>query len=250
MSGPSSLDELPPALRAPLNTLLNDLIASYGSTLRSVCLYGSGATQEYVHRRSAVTLLVVLAEVGLAELHQAALHAPRWRALGVVTPLLLTPQQIRSSLDVYPLELLEMKAHHHCLYGENPLTDLVFPPAAVRQQCERELMGKLITLREGFIEHGSDAQALESLLIRAFRALRPVLRGLVWFSGRSLPSSTPELFTLVEGSFGISVEAFRTLYALKQGTSQLVPAQLEALFDQLHETLGRLAEVVDQLHPA
>ena len=247
MSGPSSLDELPPALRAPLQTLLNDLIACYGPTLRSVCLYGSGATKEYVHRRSHVTLLVVLAEVGLSDLRQAALHAPRWQALGVVTPLLLTPQQIRSSLDVYPLEFLEMKAHHLCLHGENPLADLAFAPAAVRQQCERELIGKLITLREGFIEHGSNAKALESLLLRAFRALRPVLRGLVWLNQRSLPSTTPELFALVEGSFSISADAFRSLYALKQGTSRLAPAQLEALFDQLHDTLGRLAQVVDQL---
>lgn len=247
MSRPSSLDELPPALRAPLRTLLDDLIACYGPTLRSVCLYGSGATQEYVHRRSHVTLLVVLAEVGLSELRQAALRAPRWQALGVVTPLLLTPQQIRSSLDVYPLEFLEMKARHHCLHGENPLTDLAFTPAAVRQQCERELIGKLITLREGFIEHGSNTKALESLLLRAFRALRPVLRGLVWLNRQSLPPTTPELFSLVEGSFGISAEAFRSLYAMKQGTSRLAPAQLEALFGQLHDTLGRLSQVVDQL---
>jgi hypothetical protein len=74
-----------------------------------------------------------------------------------------------------------------------------------------------------------------------------VLRGLVWLNRQSLPPTTPELFSLVEGSFGISIEAFRSLYAMKQGTSRLAPAQLETLFGELHDALGRLSQVVDQL---
>ena len=190
---------------------------------------------------------MVLDVIDLAVLRQAALHAPRWRTLGVVAPLLLTPDQIRSSLDAFPLEYLEMKARHHSLYGEDPLTSLAFTPAAVRLQCERELRGKLITLREGFIEHGESASRLESLLLQGFNALLPTLRGLLWLKRGVLPSSNTDLFSLIEESFGISTEVFRSLHALKRRTTQFVPAQLEALFGQLHDTLDRLTQVVNQL---
>jgi len=250
MSRSRSLDGLDPALRTALTPLLDDLIASYPTTLRSVCLYGSGATADFVHRRSNLNCLVVLERVDLPALRQAAVHWPRWRALGVIAPLLLTLDQIRSSLDVFPLEYLEMKARHLCLHGEDPLIDLTFTPSAVRQQCERELRGKLITLREGFIETGHDSKALESLLLRAFSALQRILLGLVWLNRRSLPSTRKELFSLIEEIFRIPTEPFRSLDGLKRGTARLSSAELEELFGQLHDSLDRLTQAVDQMIPS
>ena len=250
MSRPHSLDALPQALRAPLSTLLDDLVASYSANLRAVCLYGSGATEEFVHRRSTPRILVVLDVVDAAAVRQAALHWPRWRSLGVVAPLFLTLEQIRSSLDVFPLEFLEMQARHLTLLGEDPLADLTFGPAAVRQQCERELRGSLITIREGFIETGHDAKALESLLLRAFSGIQRILLGLLWLRKKTAPPTNKELLTKVEEAFGVSTEPFRELHALKQGASKPAAHELEALFGRLHDALDRLVQAVDRLVPA
>src|SRR3972149_707995 len=161
-----------PSADRHLDPVLADLRRLYGDNLRAVCLYGSGATSDFVPGRSNINLLVVLNRVGLEELRLAIPCLPRWTRFGVVPPLFQSWHAFRRSSDVFPPEGLELRARHRLLWGEDPF-DGVVPPTreSVRRQCEQELRGKVIHLREAFLEAGSDARQLRALLDRILPAL-------------------------------------------------------------------------------
>ena len=60
----------------------------------------------------------------------------------------MTPDYIRSSVDTFPLELIEIQQMHLTLFSEVSFDELTFQDGHVRLQCERELKALLIGLRQ------------------------------------------------------------------------------------------------------
>lgn len=95
-----------------------------GSDLLSIMLYGSGARGEYIPHKSDINFLILLTENGMNNLPNAFETVSRWRKRSVNTPLFLTKEYIQSSCDVFPIEFLNLKAHHKVIYGEDFLHNL------------------------------------------------------------------------------------------------------------------------------
>ncbi len=246
MTSPASSS--PPA-EPTLDTVLADLRRLYGDSLRAVCLYGSGTTADFVPGRSNVNLLVVLERLGLDELRRAIPHLPRWARLGVVPPLFGTWRELRDSGDVFPLERLELQARHRTLYGEDPFQGPSPDRDSVRRQCEQELRGKLIHLRQGFLEAGSDVKGLRALLGRVLPALVPLLRGLLYLKGGGAAFEVAPLLSAVEAAYGISLHPFASLHSLKRATREPSPSETEKLFGEVLTTLEELGTRVDAASP-
>ena len=210
-----------------------------------MCLYGSGVTRDFVPGRSNINLLVVLDRLGIDELRQAIPYLPRWARLGVVPPLFETWHALRRSTDVFPLEQIELQARHRLLYGEDPFRDLTLDRGAIRRQCEQELRGKLIHLRQGFLEVGADVTRLRALLNRVLPALLPLLRGLLYLTGEGAPPEVGPLLTEVERAYGVSLRPLSALHALRHGSPEPPPAEVDRLFADLVTTLEALGARVD-----
>jgi predicted nucleotidyltransferase len=89
----------------------DDFMKTFGDDLISIILYGSAARGEYIYKRSDINFLIVLTEQGIMQLRRALLLIPRWQKRKVSTPLILTEGYIRSALDSFPIEFLNMKQH-------------------------------------------------------------------------------------------------------------------------------------------
>src|SRR5262249_27750034 len=85
---------------------------NYGESLRCLILYGSAASGEYVEGRSNINCLVLLKEVTPDELRKCAAQLPEWHKQGISTPLFVDPAYVRSSVDVFPVEFLDMKQRY------------------------------------------------------------------------------------------------------------------------------------------
>ncbi|HET6488547.1 MAG TPA: nucleotidyltransferase domain-containing protein, partial [Syntrophales bacterium] len=151
------MSKIPKTPQEVFPEVVEDLKTAYGDGLQSIILYGSGARGDYVPGKSDINFLVVLDEKAVDDLERAHPLIHKWKKRAVAVPLIMTKAFIGSSIDVYPVEFLNMKRHYQVVQGEDVLRDLEFDRKALRLQCERELKGKLMLLRTGFLETAGKA---------------------------------------------------------------------------------------------
>jgi hypothetical protein len=218
----------------------------YGDGLVSVILYGSGAGKEYRPGKSDLNFLIVLSEEAIDHLDRALKAVSRWRTKGVATPLFMTRPFIASSLDSYPLEFLNMQNGYVLVYGEDVLRDLSFEPCHLRLQCEREIMGKLLLLRERFLETGGRPRRLRDLIAESITALISIFGGLLYLKGRQIPPSRREVVEALAREFPVGAGVFMRCLDIKEG--ETVPSsEMQDIFMAYLAEVRRLRGVVDEL---
>ncbi len=239
--------------RGPRNpeTLFSELTVDYQQAferdLESVILYGSAAGKDYNPERSDINLMIVLSEEGIDQLERALPLMRKWRRKGVAVPLVVTRSYVSSSVDVFPIEYLSFQRQHRVLYGPDVLEELSFDPEHLRLQCEREIKGKLILLREGFLDARGAPKALEGLIARSLPAFIAIFQALLHLQGEAIPETKEEVAVRACEALGLDAPTFKMLVALRAGRVKLKEPEIQALFkDYLHE-VRQLAMKVDRM---
>jgi hypothetical protein len=160
-----------------------ELAGHFGNELCTLVLYGSHARPEARHAGSDVNLAVVAERIAFRHLGPVAQWCARWRAQRFAAPLLLAASDLVRSLDAFPLEILDIQAHHRTLAGGELFTDLNVPAAAVGAACEREAKGRLIRLRELYLEVAGSTRELRALMLESRKTFLLVMRGLLFLEG-------------------------------------------------------------------
>jgi len=229
--------------------IVEDLKGIYGEALQSVILYGSGARGEYVAGKSDINFLIVLAGNDAGDLEKILPMIPKWKKRAVATPLFMTRAFIGSSVDVYPVEFLNMKRHYQVVHGEDVLRDLVFEKRALRLQCERELKGKLMLLRTGFLETAGKAENLQRLMAASITAFLSVFGALLTLKDREVPHGRREIVAAVAGMYGIDAAPFLRCIDLREGKKDLSLGDLKTHFQSYTTEIQKLINAVDGLEP-
>ena len=99
-----------------LNQLVEKLRDAHGKRLRSVILYGSGATGEIHGAHSDLNVFCVLDGVTPKDLGAAETVFQWWREKGNPAPLLLSSDEVRTSTDCFPIEFHDIVERHQVLY--------------------------------------------------------------------------------------------------------------------------------------
>lgn len=95
-------------LQVTLNDFVKGLQKICADNLISVLLYGSGSSGEFTDKHSNLNLLVVLKDASLGNLKPVSGLVNKWR-FRLIHPLFFTEEYIRNSIDVFPIEFLDMK---------------------------------------------------------------------------------------------------------------------------------------------
>ena len=103
-------------------------------------------------------------------------------------PLLLTKEELRDGLDVFPLEFLNIKLNHRILHGNDMFNDLKFDKKHVRRELEFEFRSKLINLRQGYLEAESKKE-LKLIGEKAIPTMMPIGNHVVGRSGQMIGMS-------------------------------------------------------------
>jgi predicted nucleotidyltransferase len=224
--------------------------ALYGNDLLSVILYGSCARGEYMPKKSDINVMLMLSEKGITQLGKALATIEKWRRRAVATPLLLTRSYIETSLDAFPIEFLNIQAAYRVLRGEDPLKSLVFDPRMLRLQCERELKGKLLQLRERFLETGGSARRIKELIARSLPTFSAIFQAVVVLHGKSVQPGREKLLNTMHQVLGLDAALFADLYAVREDRMRLNTAEAIALMERYIKEVRRLALAVDSLEGA
>lgn len=218
----------------------------YGNGLISVILYGSAAGSDYRPGKSDLNFLIVLSEEAIDHLDRALETVSRWRKRGVATPLFMTKGYIASSLDSYPLEFLNMQKGHVLVYGEDVLKDLSFEPGDLRLQCEREIKGKLLLLRERFLETEGKGRRVQELIAESITAFISIFRGLLHLKGAGIPASRREIVEALAREIPVDGDVFLRCLDIKEG-EKLSSSELGDAMNAYLTEVRRLWGFVDEL---
>jgi len=217
----------------------------FGQDIVSVILYGSALTADYVPGKSDLNLMIVLSEEGIQRLHLAHDLVTRWRKKRVGTPLFVTKTYIDSSLDTFPIEFLNIKRNYLVIQGEDVLAGLSFTKEFVRMQCERELKGKLLLLRQRYVETGGKGRILRDLIAASLPTFTFVFKGLLHILGEEVPVTRSEAISLAARRFGLDEKLFRDLQGIGAGNLKLSGRELHELFRRYMQAVRKLALEVD-----
>ena len=237
-----------PEVEGRLKEFTEELKRRFGAKLKSVLLYGSAARGDYIPHKSNLNLLVVLTEVGVEELEQGNIAFQKFKKRGFVAPLFFTSEYIATSTDSFPMEFLDIKSHHFLLFGEDPFAGLEIGRQNLRLQCEAEIKGKLVRVRQSFLEMGLDKRRLPKLLTESLTSFLPAMRHLLHLDRGIEVQKAEEVFFQLEKNYGLDGNSFRQVWGLKREKGQRLPLErLRSLFGQYILQLHKLAEVVDKL---
>jgi len=230
-----------------LDRFVRDIHGLYGEDLVAVFLYGSATTGEHVAGRSDINVGVVLRQLTPALLRKAAGHLGAWARHGFATPVFFDPQFLRDALDVFPIEFLDMQTHRRALWGPDLLADLRIGAEPLRRQCELELRGTLLKLRQAYVESSRSPRDLEVVLVSAISGLVVLARTLLRLAGREDSGSTAAVLDRVETKFNVSAANLRKAWRLKRGEIRVTGAEMDMLYQGVLEEFQRLVQVVDAL---
>ncbi len=235
---------LPLKIKIKLEDFCEGLKKIYGDGLISVTLYGSGASREFLHKVSNLNVLVVLASVGLEDLKKSG---GLLKKSSVISPLYLDQDYIRNSVDIFPIEFLDMRENYQVLYGKDVLKDIVVDTRNLRFQCEQELKSKLLGLRQAYLRAQKDAAALKGILIRAFISVLHLTRNVLRLKGENPPYKKEELLARLAAEFPINGPAWERILAVKQGRQKSSAKDTLELFGTFTGDLEKIVGIVDKM---
>jgi predicted nucleotidyltransferase len=243
-------EELAKEIQEPLDRFVAAVRSAFGDKLLSVVLYGSAAAGDYVPRRSDINLALVLRSITLESLGRCRPYLKTWRKDNIALPLLLTPEDIRRSADIFPVEFLDICEHHVLLHGTDFFAELSVDPRHLRFQIEHELKAKLLSLREAYLaglDQGRPEAVVEELLLASVPAVLALGRNLLRAASHRPPARKIDTPAALEKAFGVSLPTIADLAARRARGEPLAGGEATARFERYLEEIGTLARLVDAL---
>ena len=227
-----------------LEQLKDKLLVAAGDNLKAVVLFGSAARGEYHERHSDLNVLCVLGQAGADEIE--ALHdtATWWEQKKFPAPQIFTLDELRASADIFAIELLDMKAHHKMIYGEDFFGELEVPLQWHRLQVERELRTNWVKLRQGILLAPQKDPVFMSLMDASVSTFVTLFRHALVVLGEEPPAGRREIVAAISRLVGARPEPFQTILDVREGKR---PAREVKARETLREYLDLVERVTDEV---
>ena len=156
-----------------------------------------------------------------------------WHRAGLDTPLLLTADEFRRSLDVFPIEYQAILDRHVVISGTPPFSGASVPAEELRRACEAQAKGHLIHLRQAWIDAAGHGDKLADKVAASALPLSALLSHIARLAGDA------DLNAAAAASrFGADADILRAVLALEAH-----PDQARALLPRLPQYLAACEHV-------
>ncbi|MFW6153913.1 MAG: hypothetical protein ACOC95_01735 [Planctomycetota bacterium] len=246
----SGLEALREEVRPAVGRLVERVRADIGDERVSLTVVGSAVTEDFHPKYSDINTVLVVKRRSHELLELLAGYGRRLGKLKLRAPLLMTPEYIDRSLDVFGVEFLDFQLNHVVVDGPDPFADLKIGGGDVRLQCERELKGALISLRQGYIRALGKPKLVAGLLVDCAGDLAPLMRAMLWLTGAERPRSATATVTAAAEAFEFTPDGVMTLMEAKRRHERPPTDQVAALFETVYRVVDHLGRKVDQIGEA
>ena len=164
-----------------------------------------------------------------------------------IEPLFLHRRQIEKSLDVFPMEWLDIQERHLTVEGENTFKDLKVPRRHLRLQCEHELRGKNIQLRQTYIVSQSDPKALEKQMADVASSFSALFRSLLRLQGESPPATNAQVVERVAEVYDLDPRGLLGAHLVRYARGSYNGDELLVMYKAFMAQVDRLTHAIDEL---
>ena len=242
-----NLESLPQKVKKIVEPYCSGMLKLHGDNLESIVVYGSSTGKDFVPGRSNINLLLIFRKLELGDLKLSLKLVAKGRKNGIIAPLFLGEKHVETSTDVFPIEFLEMKENHLVIYGHDMLENLEIAGDNIRLQCEQQVKGKLIRLRQAYLEIGLKRKGVEALLIESLTSLIPTFRNMLRLKGREVPLEKDKVVNRTADEFGVDGEIFLDILRDKKGDEKIGGMDADEFLGKYLEEIRKLAIAVDEL---
>ncbi len=202
---------------AKLTDLVSRMKEFAGENLESVILYGSAARGDFKEGHSDLNVLCVLRSVAARELTRVAPVVHWWcKDQSEPAPLFFTAEELRSSADVFSIELLDMQENRRVLYGTDVVEGIPVPMNLHRLQVERDLRTLLLKLRQHFLLNGQKENELRVAAAKSSSSVFALLRHTLIALDEKRPVAAHDVFVRIGALTGADAEAFGVAFKLRE----------------------------------
>lgn len=227
--------------------LVDEMVARLSEALEarltSVVLYGAEAHGDTYRTVSHLDLMIVCADLEPPTLGLLGPSVRWWLGKRQPWPRLFTAELIRDSIDVYPIEFLDLARHRHVIHGSDPLADIRIDATLLRLQCERDLREKLMRLREGYVESRGRPRALRRLLALSYASFALVFRGYLHLLGARVPAHDREAAAALCAALGLDGAPFEEVARIAEADTAADPA---VVFERYYRELEAMVRTIDR----
>lgn len=234
-------------IRAPVEFLVTRLREDLGDNLQSLCVIGSALTDDFDPQHSDINSVLTVRRRTHPLLRRLAGYGSKMGKMKLRAPLLMTPEYIQQSRDVFGVEFLDFQLNHAVIYGPDPFSELTFQKEDVRLQCERQLKTALITLRQGYIRTLGKPKLVGELLLSCVAELAVLMRAMLWLTGSERDCLALPTLKMAAEKFEFDADQMITLMKMKLQHSHPETDQVEILFEHTYQVVDLLARKMDQL---
>ncbi|HUX67934.1 MAG TPA: hypothetical protein VMV31_10660 [Terriglobales bacterium] len=215
---------------AALEKITAWLAQLYGDRLQSLVVYGSLANGgNHDRQRSDINLLAVLDRLDAATLDLGAPAVQWWSAQGNPPLVMLSRDEQDDSAQVFPIEYLDIQAHHRLLHGADLFAQAPHFPDLHRRHVEHDLRAKLLRLRGAYMSLGHDAKKLEALLLDSSSAFLTLLRHALVAVGEPMRVPKDEVLAAAAARFHFDPQPFAAILAARRAQARLAAGKLQPL---------------------
>ncbi len=233
------------AQQQALATLGKDLARVFGGRLESLVAYSGHDGDGALHSLAVVEALT------FQDLTACLPLAEGWQRRQLAVPLMLSHEELRRTVDIFPLEYASIIATHAIVFGRSPFDGMTIPAEDLRRACEAQAKSHLIHLREGFLESHGEARTVAALVASSTAPFRAILTNIARLpdsaAGRAEPIglSDEALAQMAEQRIGIPASLVREVLS-SATTGQSSIAEPSALLARYIHAAQRVWEYVDR----
>jgi len=234
-------------VRKNIEPYLAKLLEIHKDNVISILLYGSATGKFYVPKQSDINLIIVLKDLEFSQLSSSLKVINQGIPKKINAPLFLSLTHIETSKDVFPVEFLEIKENNILLYGKDLFKDMQIDQSHIRLFCEREIKGKLLRLRQAYLEVGLRKKGIEALMKESMYALMPIFRALIRIKGQTPSVDKEKILTEVSSLYSLEASVFLAILNDKMNDEKIQGQDVVVFFEKFLEQIKSLALAVDKL---
>lgn len=244
-----NLSSLQEKVRSAVEQYFGRVVEAFPSQVDSCYLYGSVVTSDFQLGRSDINSLVLFETFMHAEMERMRPIVQSGLKEKIVAPLCLSVSTFERSADTFPLEFIEIQDKHLQLYGErNRVQALEIKPEDLRLKLEEQIKGKLIRLREIFMESGDQPKLLLKVLSTAQRDLYPVFRNLLRLKTGQVPPVVKEaVLNELEVQANVSTASCQQIWSHIHQNQKIDLKGVSSLYGEYVDLLTKLSTLIDSM---
>ncbi len=235
------LDGVKPELKAIIRPYLIKLLEIHKENIVSVVLYGSATGKYFMPKKSDINLAVIFKNLEFRQLKDSLKLINYGAPKRITAPLLLSLSHIESSKDTFPVEFIEIKENNILLYGKDIFSGLKIDETNIRLFCKREIEGKLIRIRQVYLEIGLKRKGVEALMKESMHSLIPLFRALLRSKIQNPPIDKEKILIEFCNHYGLAKDVFVAILRDRMNDEKIKGEDAEVFFEKYLKEIEKIS---------